>query len=133
MLQTFVVPELRDRNLLHTTIFQQDGARPHTAGIVEDYLRAQFTDDRVISLGFPTEWPPRSPDLTPCDYWLWSHLKEIVYRQRPAPSFDVLRQRIEAAVESITPEHLTNAVYHSVLRCQAVLECNGGRIQQILK
>ena len=25
------------------------------------------------------EWPPRSPDLTPCDFWLPGYLKSKVY------------------------------------------------------
>jgi len=23
------------------------------------------------------EWPPRSPDLSPLDYFLWGHLKRV--------------------------------------------------------
>ncbi|GFX25433.1 uncharacterized protein TNCV_1424171 [Trichonephila clavipes] len=25
---------------------------------------------------FPTAWPPRSPDLNPCDFWLWGYIKK---------------------------------------------------------
>jgi hypothetical protein len=27
-------------------------------------------------------WLPRSPDLTPADFYLWGHLKAIVYSER---------------------------------------------------
>jgi hypothetical protein len=30
-----------------------------------------FTDEAV--------WPPSSPDLNPCDFFLWGHLKQLVY------------------------------------------------------
>ena len=35
--------------------------------------------DRIISLHHATEWPSRSLDLTPCDYFLWEHLKNKVH------------------------------------------------------
>lgn len=28
-------------------------------------------------------WPPRSPDLTPLDYFLWGHMKQKVYATVP--------------------------------------------------
>ncbi|GFV83887.1 uncharacterized protein TNCV_387951 [Trichonephila clavipes] len=42
-----------------------------------------FGDDRVPSHHFHHAWPPRSPDLSPCNYWLWGYLKSQVYRDRP--------------------------------------------------
>ncbi|PNF40234.1 hypothetical protein B7P43_G07073 [Cryptotermes secundus] len=35
-------------------------------------------------------WPPRSPDLSPADFFLWGHLKGIVYKNNP-PTLDDLR------------------------------------------
>ena len=28
----------------------------------------------------PVEWPPRSPDLTALDFYLWGHLKAMVHQ-----------------------------------------------------
>jgi hypothetical protein len=28
-------------------------------------------------------WPPRHPDLTPCDFFLWGFVKEAVYVRPP--------------------------------------------------
>ncbi|GBM23340.1 hypothetical protein AVEN_184774-1 [Araneus ventricosus] len=36
-------------------------------------------DDRVISRSLPTAWPPRSPDLNQCGFWLCKFLKDRVY------------------------------------------------------
>ena len=36
---------------------------------------------------------PRSPDLTPCDFFLWGYLKNKVFTTSPE-NIDVLRQRI---------------------------------------
>ena len=32
------------------------------------------------------KWPPRSPDLTPCDFFLWVYVKGLVYVY-PLPAF----------------------------------------------
>ena len=45
--------------------FQQDGATPHTAKKVQDWLKTKFSDKFVDK----TMWPPRSPDLNPCDFF----------------------------------------------------------------
>ncbi|GFW42081.1 uncharacterized protein TNCV_1905391 [Trichonephila clavipes] len=75
MLQNRIIPSLADKHLLERTIFMQDGAPPHIARRVKDLLRKSFGDDRVLSRHFHHAWPPRSPDLSPCDYWLWGYLK----------------------------------------------------------
>ena len=36
---------------------------------VIDRLIDMFGNNRVIGLGHDVEWPPRSPDLTPCDFF----------------------------------------------------------------
>ena len=45
--------------------FQQDGATPHTARQSMTMLHQVF-GERLISKGL---WPPRSPDLTPLDFF----------------------------------------------------------------
>ncbi|GFV40335.1 uncharacterized protein TNCV_4900541 [Trichonephila clavipes] len=35
--------------------------------------------DRLISRFGPVNWPPRSCDLTPLDYFLWGYVKSLVY------------------------------------------------------
>ncbi|GFW47112.1 uncharacterized protein TNCV_55651 [Trichonephila clavipes] len=53
-----------------TTVFMQDGAPSHIIRCVKQVLRCHFSDDRIIRQHFHTPWPPRSPDLNPCDFWL---------------------------------------------------------------
>ena len=45
-----------------------DGAPPHRRIIVRNRLRHPF-NMRVIALNHEIEWPIRSPDLTPCDFY----------------------------------------------------------------
>ena len=61
--------------------FQQDGATAHTAEIAMVKLRQMF-QSRFISRGGDVEWPPRSPDLSMCDFFLWEYPKEKVFRNR---------------------------------------------------
>ncbi|GFT81170.1 uncharacterized protein TNCV_3882741 [Trichonephila clavipes] len=56
--------------------FQQDGATCHTARATIDLLKDTF-GDRLISRFGPVNWPPRSCDLTPLDYFLWGYVKVI--------------------------------------------------------
>ena len=53
----------------------QDGAPPHIEQQVTALLWAHFGDERIISRGFSTAWPPRSPDLNPCDIQIVLELK----------------------------------------------------------
>jgi hypothetical protein len=50
--------------------FQHDGAAAHFAHHVRKHLTATYSD-RWIGRGWPVAWPPRSPALTPIDFFLW--------------------------------------------------------------
>lgn len=63
-------------------IFQQDGAPAHFARIVRQYLDLVFPN-RWIGRSGPILWPPRSPDLTALDFFLWGFLKDRVFRTIP--------------------------------------------------
>jgi hypothetical protein len=76
MLQQFVVPQVED--LQPTVIFQQDGAPSLWGRIVRDYLDATFPN-RWLGRDGPLAWPPRSPDITPLDFFLWGYVKDKVY------------------------------------------------------
>ena len=47
----------------------------------------------MVALNHSVEWPPRSPDLTPLDFFLWGYLKSKVYVTPPATLAN-LRKRI---------------------------------------
>jgi hypothetical protein len=46
-------------------------------------------------------WPPRSPDLTPCDFFLWGYVKEQVFVPSLQLDIDELKLRITAAIKTI--------------------------------
>ncbi|GBN09925.1 hypothetical protein AVEN_216281-1 [Araneus ventricosus] len=77
LLQQQVIPTLQELECLETIAFMQDGAPTHIVRPVQTLVRAHFADDREISRSYPTAWPPRSPDLNLCDFWLWGFLKDL--------------------------------------------------------
>jgi hypothetical protein len=79
MLMNFAVPQLED--LQPHVIFQQDGAPPHWGLCVRDFLNEQFPD-RWIGRDGLIPWPPRLPDITPLDSFLWGYVLDIVYRTK---------------------------------------------------
>ena len=48
-----------------------------------------------------------SRDLTPCDYFLWGYVKDTVFVPPQTVSIPDLKNRITAAVETITPDLLS--------------------------
>jgi len=74
--------------------FLQDGATPHTADIVQNWLSEKFSKKIVDK----KKWPPRSPDLNPCDYFLWGYLKSVVYKPLPK-TLDDLKANIDREIK----------------------------------
>ena len=46
------------------------------------------------------EWPPRSPDLTPVDFFLWGVVKDKVFSRKPHIVDDMIRCIREACQET---------------------------------
>jgi hypothetical protein len=74
-------------------------------------------------------WPPRSPDLTPPDYFLCGYLKQVVYSNRPQTIED-LKENI--AISNISQETLKKVVRNMVTRANTCYAENGGRFQHLL-
>ena len=79
------VNQLKDDELI-TGYYQQDGATCHTSNVSMREIES-FFQDRIISKYL---WPPRSPDLTPADFFLWGLLKGKVYKNTP-PTIEQLK------------------------------------------
>jgi hypothetical protein len=81
MITEFLWPQL-DGMDMEVMWFQQDGATCHTARETTELLRQKFPG-RVISRTGDQNWPPKSCDLTPCDFFLWGFVKCRVYANKP--------------------------------------------------
>jgi hypothetical protein len=120
MLEDFLWPKVMRRR----KHFQQDGAPPHYALTVRSWLDKRFPDDRWIGRQGPIAWPARSPDLTPCDFFLWGYLKEVVYRERPT-TIEQLKSRIRTASAEILEDMCARACRSVVQRFKACRDSGG--------
>ncbi|GFX60215.1 uncharacterized protein TNCV_4533751 [Trichonephila clavipes] len=95
MITNFFIPELNNHDIQELW-FQQDGATCHTARATIDLLKDMF-GDRLISRFEPLNWPPRSCDLTPLDYFLLGYVKSLVYADKPQ-TLDHLKDNIRHVI-----------------------------------
>jgi hypothetical protein len=126
LLQTEFFPKVDEMKLAKFVFFQQDGATPHTSSAVIYWLKWK-TQDRLLSLKGNVDWPARSPDLTPPDFWLWGVLKEKVY-SRPHETVRLLKQNSIDAVHSIPALEAQKAVQTIKERLKRCIENKGGHV-----
>lgn len=107
--------------------FQQDSATCHTSNETMDMLR-EFFGDRLITKNL---WPPRSPDLSIPDFYLWGYLKNKVYADNPH-TIDELKTAITRTVQEVTPEILKRVSQNMRKRVQLCLQENGGHFEHLL-
>jgi transposase len=113
-------PALDDLGLDTEIWFQQDGAPAHYATIIRQHLDNVFPGHWIGRRG-TIDWPARSPDLTPLDFFLWGYLKAEVYKTQPQ-SLDDLKHRIISECHKISCELLTrvrNEIYDRFGYCLA--------------
>jgi len=76
-------------------------------------------------------WPPRSPDKTTCDFFLWGYVKERVYVPPLPADLDELTNRIMAAVKSVIEDTLRGVWDEFSYRVDVVRAAGGGHIEHL--
>ncbi|GFS84586.1 transposable element Tc3 transposase [Trichonephila clavipes] len=107
MITNFFIPELNNHDVQELW-FQQDGTTCHTARATIDLLKDTFGDCLISRFG-PVNWPPRSCDLTPLDYFLWGYVKSLVYVDKPQ-TLDHLEDNIRRVIADIRPQMLEKVI-----------------------
>ncbi|GFV43550.1 transposable element Tc3 transposase [Trichonephila clavipes] len=110
--------------------FQQDGAACHTARATIDLLKDTF-GDRLISRFGPVNWPPRSCDLTPLDYFLWGYVKSLVYADKPQ-TLDHLEDNIRRVIADIRPQMLEKVIENWTSRLDYIRASRGSPMPEII-
>lgn len=109
--------------------FQLDGASVHNSRIVRGWLDENFPL-RWIGRNSPLiKWPPRSPDITPLDFFLWGTIKNVVYASRPQ-NREELCQRIRQACREISPEILRRVVLNNRKRVEKCIRLQGDLVEK---
>lgn len=130
LLSEHVVPSLKKLKKCKNTVFMQDGASPHTANLTKDILLKHFGEN-VIGRGFSQFWPSHSPDLNPCDFFLWGYIKDKVYL--PGKKYASLVELKDAVIEtfnSIPQECFQNAIDSFEYRAAKCCQLNGAHIEK---
>ncbi|GFY14460.1 putative DD41D transposase [Trichonephila clavipes] len=109
--------------------FQQDGATCHTARATIDLLKDTF-GDRLISRFGPVNWPPRSCDLTPLEYFLWGYVKSLVYADKPE-TLDHLEDNIRRVIADIRPQMLEKVIENWTSRLDYIRASRGSPMPEI--
>ncbi|GFT06309.1 putative transposable element [Trichonephila clavipes] len=129
MITNFFFPELNNHDVQELW-FQQDGATCHTARATIDLLKDTF-GDRIISRFGPVNWPPRSCDLTPLDYFLWSYVKSLVYADKPQ-TLDHLKDNIRRVIADIRPQMLKKVIENWTSRLDYIRASRGSHMPEII-
>ena len=113
LLQFHVLPEIRQWNggNLFPLYWQQDGAPCHVTNCNMLYLDSQFQDRGWLVGNQPwgMDWPARSPDFNPCDFFWWGFLKSKVYSPWPL-TLDYLEVNIRREVGNLQPAMILRAI-----------------------
>ena len=68
------------------------------------------------------KWPPRSLYLSPHDFFLWGYVKGLVFVPALPANIEEMKQRITAALETVTKDMLQR-VWHEL-----EYRLDGGRV-----
>ncbi|GFX70023.1 uncharacterized protein TNCV_340501 [Trichonephila clavipes] len=129
MITNVFIPELNNYDVQELW-FQQDGATCHTARATIDLLKDTL-GDRLISRFGPVNWPPRSCDLTPLDYFLLGYVKSLVYADKPQ-TLDHLEDNIRRAIADIQPQMLEKVIENWTSRLDYIRASRGSPMPEII-
>ncbi|GFX20507.1 uncharacterized protein TNCV_3488641 [Trichonephila clavipes] len=129
MITNFFIPELNNHEVQELW-FQQDGATCHTARGTIDLLKDTFGDLLISRFG-PVNWPPRSCDLTPLDYFLWGYVKSLVYADKPQ-TLDHFEDNIRRVIADIRPQMLEKVIENWTSRLDYIRSSRGSPMPEII-
>ena len=112
--------------------FVQDSARSHRANQLQNFLKQKLKSRFVKN----TDWPPKSPDCNPLDYYFWDRVQEKVYDGRycyPFAMIDELKRRIRDVWDECATDlpQICKAMKQFLPRLEAVDAKEGGSIKTV--
>ncbi|CAD6993438.1 unnamed protein product [Ceratitis capitata] len=116
--------------ILGPHFFKDDASRNVAGNYERDLLRGEFGEHFISSSG-SVNWPPRSCDLTPLDYFVWDYVKFNVYTGKPA-SIDALEDNIEALIRELPAEMLERVCQNWTKRMFLLRHSHGQRFHEII-
>ena len=135
LLQNQIVPAVEEVAVKNQEIwYQMDGCPAHNSLMVRHYLQnMNIFNGNIIGPRYLIPWPARSPDLSPNDFFLWGHLKSVIYKNVRFENLDQLKNSISLECDRIfqyQPSNVRNAFYDRLGHC---LAANGGLFEHLIK
>jgi len=116
---------ISSRCIVGPYFFEENG---HTDTVTGD--RREFPN-KLISRNSTFRWPPRSPDLTAPDFFLWGYCKQEVYKAKPT-NLNELRQSIRETIAAIPVSTLQAVRNNFLVRCRTCINEQGGHLNSII-
>ena len=76
---------------------------------------------------------PRSPDLSPCDFFLWGYVKVLVFVPPLPANIEEMKLKITAALETVTEDTLQRVWHELEYRLDVVRVTGGVHIEHLRK
>ncbi|GBM84505.1 hypothetical protein AVEN_67404-1 [Araneus ventricosus] len=116
-------------------VFQQDGVPPHWKLEVREFLNNVIPNRRTDRPGTNDKvmfvWSPKSPDITPFDFFLWGFVKDKVFVPPLTSNLEDLRTRIGNALNLVTPDMLKRVREEMDYRLDVVRMTRGSHIEHL--
>ena len=93
------------------------------------YAHETFGEERTVSTGL---WPPKSPDLSTCDFCLWGNLNGKVYSNNPH-AIEELKTNIRNTIAEITPNGLAKVAGNMLKRVELCIQVHAQQFQQLVR
>ena len=90
-------------------LLMQDNARPHVAGVCQQFLQEEGID--------AMDWPTRSPDLNPIEH-IWDIMSRSIHQRHVAPQ---TVQELADALVQVWEEIPQETIRHLIRRLLAIL------------
>uniref|UniRef100_A0AAR2KAC6 Transposase Tc1-like domain-containing protein n=1 Tax=Pygocentrus nattereri TaxID=42514 RepID=A0AAR2KAC6_PYGNA len=102
-------------------LLMQDNARPHVAGVCQQFLQ----DEGIEAM----DWPARSPDLNPFEH-IWDIMSRSIHQRHVAPqTVQELADALVKVWEEIPQETIRHLIRSMPKRCREVIQARGGHTQ----
>ncbi|KAL6457486.1 hypothetical protein MHYP_G00344490 [Metynnis hypsauchen] len=102
-------------------LLMQDDARPHVAGVCQQFLQ----DEGIEAM----DWPARSPDLNPIEH-IWDIMSRSIHQCHVAPqTVQELADALVQVWEEIPQETIRYLIRSMPRRCREVIQARGGHTQ----
>ena len=99
-------------------LLMQDNARPHVAGVCQQFLQEEGID--------AMDWPARSPDLNPIEH-IWDIMSRSIHQRHVAPqTVQELADALVQVWEEIPQETIRHLIRSMPRHCREVIQARGG-------